>query len=95
MEDIFDKAQEKCDELLLADRWVSHKKKGSVFVAGKYAEAEADKQDEKSGKPSNKSNSDKKDAQGRWLVDKKGNPIVRGVSVEETRSHICYTDLIY
>ena len=73
VEDIFNKVQEKYDKLILADCWVSHKKKGSVFVAGKYAEAEANKQDKKLGKPDNKLNSDKKDAQGRWLVDKKGN----------------------
>ena len=73
-EEIFDKAQGKYNELILADRWVSQKKKGSVFVAGKYAELESAKQGKKTASTPT-AESGKKDKNGRWLVDKKGNPI--------------------
>ena len=74
--EIFDKVQGKCNELILADHWVSQKKKGSVFVAGKCAESESAKQDKKTKSTPN-ADSEKKDKNGRWLVDKKGNPIDR------------------
>ena len=77
-EQIFDAVQVKYDELILSDRWVSHSKKKSSFLAGKYAEAEKQGGGKKpqDTKPEEKTGG-KKDDKGCWLTDKKGNLIDR------------------
>lgn len=85
VETIFDKVQLKYDELVLSDRWVPTKKKGSAFLVGRYEDADdeksAPKEDKqgKKGEDSKKKKGDdvKKDSNGRWLVDRRGNKIDR------------------
>ena len=75
-EEIFDHLQAKCEELLLADRWVPNKKKPSVFVLGdpktrSFVEADKDK-DSKPGKDGKDDDKKKKE---RPTHDKSGKKI--------------------
>ena len=80
-ESIFEHAQTKYNELILADKWVPMKKKPAAFLAGKYEETEIAEQ--KSGKKKSPKNDNgkkdppKKDAKGRFLFDRMGRPIDR------------------
>ena len=76
---LFDKVQLKYEELLLADRWVPQKKKGSVFIAGGHQTYVKD-DEEKSSKSGNngKKDDDKKGKDGkknRPTHDKSGKKI--------------------
>ena len=59
-EEIFDRMQLKYEELLLADRWVPQKKKGSAFAMTPGTYADADKKEELGNKDSNKGGGDDK-----------------------------------
>ena len=77
-EDLFDKIQLKYDELLLADRWVPQRKKGSSFLAGRYEEAATKPAPVPDTPVPDKPNDTReKDKNGRPIYDKKGNKIDR------------------